>query len=324
MTAALLGTDRREPPELPAGPLADTVADALRPTPQGGCSRRSLPSRSPGAAAPHRCRRAPLQPPEPDVRPLLPARRRRAAAGDRLRVAGARGGVARRRRGERLASCRRRPRRPPAPASARPLAAVAVLAWGGALAGWLVDNVPDLAPADAAAPPTGAARALPVPARLEPLLDGRPRCSLAALAEGLASGEYRWPIAPCWSTSSPASGRNVRQRRRRPSGRGRWRELTAQTAPLAPRTRSSISPSPAGDARRAEPRPTEPDEPTRAGPAPARRGAVRRRAAALADADERPRPPQLAAVAVGRRHLPDGGRLDDGTEITPKYIGAGG
>ncbi len=33
VTAALLGTDRREPPELPPGPLADAVADAMPPSP---------------------------------------------------------------------------------------------------------------------------------------------------------------------------------------------------------------------------------------------------------------------------------------------------
>ncbi|HUG00111.1 MAG TPA: hypothetical protein VMM60_18445 [Ilumatobacter sp.] len=33
VTVALLGTDRREPPELPAGPLADAVADAMPPSP---------------------------------------------------------------------------------------------------------------------------------------------------------------------------------------------------------------------------------------------------------------------------------------------------
>lgn len=33
VTAALLGTNRREPPELPPGPLADVVADAMPPSP---------------------------------------------------------------------------------------------------------------------------------------------------------------------------------------------------------------------------------------------------------------------------------------------------
>ena len=33
VTTGLLGTDRRDPPDLPAGPVADVVADALDRTP---------------------------------------------------------------------------------------------------------------------------------------------------------------------------------------------------------------------------------------------------------------------------------------------------
>jgi hypothetical protein len=70
VTAALLGTDRREPPTPPAGPIADVVADAVRPD---GASRM-LASVAAVAAA----RRAgfvgavpapTLQAPEPDARP---------------------------------------------------------------------------------------------------------------------------------------------------------------------------------------------------------------------------------------------------------------
>jgi hypothetical protein len=194
VTAALLGTDRRDPPELPAGPLADTVADALRPTPQGRLlaavaaitvARRSGATPLPPHAA--------LQPPEPDLRPLLPSgavERWQAIVSEWpvleaewLAVAAASGW---RPAADVLVGLLRRHRR------SRVLAD-AVLAWGGALAGWLVDNVPDLAPADARPlPPTGAARALPVPARLEPLLDGPAEPLATALAEGLAAGEYRW------------------------------------------------------------------------------------------------------------------------------------
>ena len=69
VTAALLGTDRREPPPPPPGPVADLVADAVRPD----GAARMLATVGALAAA----RRAafaagapvdPLQPPEPDGR----------------------------------------------------------------------------------------------------------------------------------------------------------------------------------------------------------------------------------------------------------------
>jgi hypothetical protein len=194
VTAALLGTDRRDPPELPPGPLADTVADAVRPTPQGrllaAVAATTVARRSGVTPLP---RLPALQPPEPDARPLLPP-----AAVERwqaivsawplleaewLAVAAASGW---RPAADVLVGLLRRHRR------SRVLAE-AVLGWGGALAAWLVDHVPDLAPAEAPPlPPTGAARALPVPARLEPLLDGPAEPLAAALVEGLQSGEYRW------------------------------------------------------------------------------------------------------------------------------------
>jgi hypothetical protein len=74
VTAALLGTDRRDPPAPPDGPVADLVADALRPD---GASRM-LASVSAVAAV----RRAaflplpatdPLQAPAGDARPWCPA-----------------------------------------------------------------------------------------------------------------------------------------------------------------------------------------------------------------------------------------------------------
>jgi hypothetical protein len=194
VTAALLGTDRRDPPELPVGPLADTVADALRPTPQGrllaAVAATTVARRSGATPLPPL---PVLQPPEPDRRPMLPT-----AAVERwvaivaewpvleaewLAVAAASGW---RPAADVLVGLLRRHRR------SRVLAD-AVLAWGGPLAAWLVDNVPDLGPVDARPlPPGAAARALPVPARLEPLLDGPAEPLAAALAEGLTSGEYRW------------------------------------------------------------------------------------------------------------------------------------
>ena len=105
VTTGLLGTDRRDPPELPPSRLADTVADALPTTPQG----RLLATVAATVVA-RRCGATPLParplliPPDPDDRPLLPA-----AVVDRWRqvvseLAGARGGVARRRGVERMAS----------------------------------------------------------------------------------------------------------------------------------------------------------------------------------------------------------------------------
>lgn len=71
VTACLLGTDRRSPPDLPPGPLADLVADAVRPDP----AARMLDAVATVAAA-RRAAVAPLppgrrlQPPEPDPRPV--------------------------------------------------------------------------------------------------------------------------------------------------------------------------------------------------------------------------------------------------------------
>lgn len=73
VTAALLGTDRRDPPDPPAGPVADLVADAQRPD---GASRMLVAVGAMAAA-----RRAgfvprppadPLQPPAADERPWCP------------------------------------------------------------------------------------------------------------------------------------------------------------------------------------------------------------------------------------------------------------
>lgn len=74
VTAALLGTDRRDPPELPPGPLADAVADAVRPDPAGrllatvaavAAARRAAFVPLPPAAG--------LQPPPHDPRPPIPS-----------------------------------------------------------------------------------------------------------------------------------------------------------------------------------------------------------------------------------------------------------
>jgi hypothetical protein len=194
VTVGLLGTDRRDPPELPPGPLADTVADALRPTPQGrlltAVAATVVVTRCGAVPAPPT---APLQPPEPDHRPLLPL----AAAArwhqivsewpvleaEWLAVAAAKGW---RPAPDVLVAMLRRHGR-------SPVLAAAVLSWGGAPAAWLIDHVPDLGPSDTPAmPPSGANRPLPVPAELENLLDGSAGELAAALTTGLVSGAYRW------------------------------------------------------------------------------------------------------------------------------------
>ena len=110
VTAALLGTDRRDPPDPPPGPLADAVADCAAPTPSG----RMLAD----VAACTAVRRAGLRP-HPPATPLAPAGRGRPALGesggrpplaiDRRPVAGTGGRMARRRRSTRPAPPRRRP-----------------------------------------------------------------------------------------------------------------------------------------------------------------------------------------------------------------------
>ena len=74
VTVALLGTDRRDPPEAPVGLLADLIDDTLHEAP----AQRMLAAVSAGATARRSafvadppCDR--LAPPEPDPRPLCPA-----------------------------------------------------------------------------------------------------------------------------------------------------------------------------------------------------------------------------------------------------------
>lgn len=73
VTAALLGTDRREPPTPPAGGLADLAADDPRPTPSSrllqqvaGCMVVRRAGLLPGASVDR------LAAPEPDPRPITP------------------------------------------------------------------------------------------------------------------------------------------------------------------------------------------------------------------------------------------------------------
>jgi hypothetical protein len=238
VTVGLLGTDRRDAPELPPGPLADTVADALRPTPQGRmlvavaattvarrCGATPLPSRPP------------LQSPPPDDRPLLPpaavAHWRAIVAEwpvlepEWLAVAAQSGW---RPAPDVLVAMLRRHHR-------SQVLATAVIAWGGALATWLIEHVPDLAPAGAAAPrpASGEVRPLPVPVELEPLLHGGPDALAEVLTTGLTSGRYRWShravllntVATADSGSLPVLGAALR------FGRDALHEVGDDAAPLA-------------------------------------------------------------------------------------------
>ena len=195
VTAALLGTDRRDPPSPPPGPLADVVADTARTAP----SARMLASVAACAVA----RRAgirplppspALQPPAPDDRPLLPApaaaRWRQivthwpvledewldavAAGGWRLApdvlvdlLRRHRGDASRRGRVEHLA---------------------------GPIVDWLVEHLPELAATRPPAPADGGARPeLPVSPELAALLAADDRTVASTLAAGLAGGRFGPP-----------------------------------------------------------------------------------------------------------------------------------
>ena len=147
VTAGLLGTERRDPPELPAGLLADTVADVQRTTPQG----RLLAAVAATVVA-QRCGATPLPPrplllpPEPDHRPLLPT-----AAVERWQMIVSSWPVLEAEWLGRAASGGWRPAPDVLVALLRrhrrtPVLARAVLAWGGPAAAWLVDHIPDLEP----------------------------------------------------------------------------------------------------------------------------------------------------------------------------------
>jgi hypothetical protein len=191
VSGSLLGTDRRDPPEAPAGPLADVVADTVRPTPSGrmlaavaACTvarRSGVQPQSPAA---------PLAPPATDDRPVVPP-----AASHRwrqvvrawpvledewLHTVDQRGwrlppdvlvGLLRRHRGD-------GPRR------------AVVLGMAGPLGPWVLDHLPELAAVGgsrrAGAPAAGGPPAvLPVSPELLPLLDADPATVVTAIAGGL-------------------------------------------------------------------------------------------------------------------------------------------
>jgi hypothetical protein len=118
-----------------------------------------------------------------------------------------------------------------------PELAGAVIAWGGPLATWLIEHVPDLAPADVAPPPAVSAgvRPLPVPAEVEPLLHGDADALGTAVTSGLRSGTYRWShravllnvVARMDAASLPVLGTALR------AGRDGLHEVGDDAAPLA-------------------------------------------------------------------------------------------
>lgn len=194
VTAALLGTDRRDPPP-PAEPIADLVADTVRDAPSGqmlaqvaACTAVRRAAFTPGPPLP------PLAPPGPDDRPVCPP-----AAVDRwshisvswpvledewmvlLIEAGWRLAP------ELVPQLLHRHRRDA-------LRRARVLEAAGPLAPWLVDLVPDLGGTAAAArTDPGTLRVLPdlpIPPELLELF-GLPADDAArAVASGVAAGRY--------------------------------------------------------------------------------------------------------------------------------------
>lgn len=197
VTAALLGTDRREPPVPPAGPVADLVDDAVRPD---GAARMLAAVGAVSAA-----RRAafvagppadPLQPPEPDERPCCSS-----TAVATWRTVIAEWPVL---EDEWVLTVIRRGMRVPPDALVELLqrhrsdavrrARVAVA--GGPLTRWLVDQLPSLAAATKSTAPGEAVAELPelpMPPDLAPLLEADAHTFVRRLAQGFDAGEFGSP-----------------------------------------------------------------------------------------------------------------------------------
>jgi hypothetical protein len=196
VTAALLGTDRREPPAPPGGPLADVVADACAPTP----SMRMLTTVAASTAA----RRAGLRPlpprsplagPPADQRPMVSA-----AAGARWRVLVADWPVL---EDEWLNTVARRGLRLPPDVLVGLLRrhqrdagrAAVVMRLGDPVASWLVDQRPELAPVTRRREPAAVIErddvpGLAVPPNLLALLAAPPADLSVAVVGGLADGSF--------------------------------------------------------------------------------------------------------------------------------------
>jgi hypothetical protein len=194
VTASLLGTDRRDPPVPPDGPLADMVADAVRPTP----SSRMLAA----VAACTVARRAGvrprppvgrLAPPDADGRPVVPpaaARRWRQVVttwpvleDEWLRTVAERGwrlppdvlvGLLRRHRTDR---------------TRRALA----MELAGPSGPWIVDHLPELAAPAGSARPGPDATVPAVSPELAPYLAADTGAIVTAIAGGMAEGAFGPP-----------------------------------------------------------------------------------------------------------------------------------
>lgn len=199
VSGSLLGTDRRDPPQPPAGPLADVVADTVRPTLSGrmlaavaACTvarRSGIRPQSPAE---------PLAPPAGDDRPVVPpaaSRRWRHVVrawpvleDEWLHTVEQRGwrlppdvlvGLLRRHRGD-------GPRR------------AVVLRMAGPLGPWVLDHLPELAAVGGsrrAGSPTPALppAVLPVSPELLPLVHAEPAAVVTAIAGGLDSNVFGPP-----------------------------------------------------------------------------------------------------------------------------------
>ena len=199
VTVGLLGTDRRDPPAVPAGPIADVVDDALAPTP----ATRLLTT----VAAVTVARRAgvtagpalpTLLPPEPDRRPMLPVVASRRWHGivsnwpilepEWLSAATAAGW---RPSPDVLVAMLRRVRRMPARRGA-------VMAFAGELAAWLVDQLPELIANGAGTTKAAEAhdaddgQARPVPAELRAAFALPADEFSSIVVVGLLEGVFRW------------------------------------------------------------------------------------------------------------------------------------
>jgi hypothetical protein len=194
VTVALLGTDRRDPPEAPPGLLADLVDDTIRES----RSQRMLAAVSAGAAA----RRAGfvagpaterLAPPAPDPRPACPA-----AAAATWRYVVAEWPVL---EDEWVLTVIERGWRLPPEVvvglllrhrtDATRLARAAVAA--GPIARWVTEHVPELAPRTSARVDADAVMTVPplaVPPELADLLGADAHTFASTLGEAFASGRF--------------------------------------------------------------------------------------------------------------------------------------
>jgi len=193
VTVSLLGTDRRDPPEPPPGPLADVVDDAAAVSPSermlaavGACvaARRAGIVPLPPATR--------LSPPDDDDRPMVPpaaARRWRTIVRD-WPVLEDEWVLEAERAGWRpspdvLVELLRRHRTDVARLAR-------VVRFGGPVAGWLYEHQPALRPPSSRRPPSidDDLPALAVPPALLPLLSARPAPVVAGVVGGFVDGTF--------------------------------------------------------------------------------------------------------------------------------------